>query len=96
MPSSMNMQEIAKRRRERRQKDENKEQNVTEVVVVEQESWTESIKYYYNRFRYYHFYVADKIETCIGVVSLSIIKLYFFLMGYGPVINNAKPLDEDE
>ncbi|XP_014233231.1 uncharacterized protein LOC106656668 isoform X2 [Trichogramma pretiosum] len=36
-------------------------------------------KYYYNRFRYYHYVVADKIDMYLSAVCLWILNLYFRL-----------------
>ncbi|XP_015432633.1 PREDICTED: uncharacterized protein LOC107188789 [Dufourea novaeangliae] len=46
------------------------------------ETPTKNLKYYFNRFRYYHYCLAEKLDTIIGVVCLTIIKIYFSLMGY--------------
>lgn len=41
-----------------------------------------TLKYYFNRFRYYHYCLVEKVDTIIGVVCLTIIKIYFYLMGF--------------
>ncbi|OAD62823.1 hypothetical protein WN48_07490 [Eufriesea mexicana] len=48
-----------------------------------QQNLRSTLKYYFNRFRYYHYCIAEKVDTMIGVVCLAIIKIYFFLMGWG-------------
>ncbi|XP_076295540.1 uncharacterized protein LOC143216396 [Lasioglossum baleicum] len=41
-----------------------------------------NFKYYFNRFRYYHYVIAEKVDTAIGVLCLMILKVYFFLTGH--------------
>nr|XP_033341706.1 nipped-B-like protein B [Megalopta genalis] len=41
-----------------------------------------NIMYYFNRLRYYHYCLAEKVDTAIGVICIMIIKIYFFLTGF--------------
>ncbi|KOC58738.1 hypothetical protein WH47_10112 [Habropoda laboriosa] len=41
-----------------------------------------TLKYYFNRFRYYHYCFVEKLDTLIGVFCLTLLKIYFFLMGW--------------
>lgn len=50
------------------------------------------MKYYLDRFRYYHYVVAEKVNKVVGLVCLAIIKLYFFLMG----LDRHLAIDDDE
>lgn len=47
-----------------------------------QEKPRNTLKYYFNRFRYYHYCLAERLDNLIGAVCLTIIKIYFFLMGW--------------
>lgn len=47
-----------------------------------QQNLRDTLKYYFNRFRYYHYCIAEKVDTFLSVVCLTIIKIYFFLMGW--------------
>lgn len=40
-----------------------------------------NLKYYFNRLRYYHYCLAEKVEKAAGVVCMLILKAYFYLMG---------------
>ncbi|XP_076387453.1 uncharacterized protein LOC143264389 [Megachile rotundata] len=46
-----------------------------------QEIPRKTFKYYFNRFRYYHYWFAEKVDTILGIVCFTIIKIYLFLMG---------------
>nr|XP_034194750.1 uncharacterized protein LOC117610982 [Osmia lignaria] len=46
-----------------------------------QEIPRKTLKHYFNRFRYYHYCVAEKIDTILGIVCFGIIKIYLFFMG---------------
>lgn len=50
------------------------------------------LKYYINRFRYYHYVAAEKVNKVIGIVCLAIIKLYFFFMG----LDRHLTIDDDD
>ncbi|XP_014206951.1 uncharacterized protein LOC106638348 isoform X2 [Copidosoma floridanum] len=39
----------------------------------------QSVKYYFNRFRYYHFLVADTVDKYLSAACLVIINWYFKL-----------------
>lgn len=44
----------------------------------------EKLKYYFNRFRYYHFLVADTVDKYVAAACMWIIKWYFRLfLGIG-------------
>ncbi|XP_006569270.1 uncharacterized protein LOC724900 isoform X3 [Apis mellifera] len=66
--------------------DREDEKNVERVNV-----W-DTLRYYLDGFRYYHYVVAEKVNKVIGLVCLAIIKLYFFLMGLDRYID----IDDDE
>ncbi|KAF7380597.1 hypothetical protein HZH68_016462 [Vespula germanica] len=95
MSNSSNCQEISRRNRRERRKYDNKERTTNGTRVIERTSLTKTLKYYYDRFRYYHFYIADKLDTIIAAICLWIIKLYFSLMGYGPIINETETMIEE-
>lgn len=60
-------------------------ENIEESEMKEDPKEEESKKgfsYYHNRFKYYHYYIADKIDTFIAVVFMWILKLQIYLMGY--------------
>ncbi|XP_011506092.1 PREDICTED: uncharacterized protein LOC105368710 isoform X2 [Ceratosolen solmsi marchali] len=43
------------------------------------------VKYYFNRFRYYHFVVADTIDKYLSAACLWVLNMYFKLFwGAGP------------
>ncbi|RLU18667.1 hypothetical protein DMN91_009024 [Ooceraea biroi] len=56
------------------EENEKKEESKKEVKA--------GFKYYYNKFRYYHYYIAKKIDNGIGVLCMWIFKLLLYLMGY--------------
>ncbi|XP_076660737.1 uncharacterized protein LOC143364111 isoform X2 [Halictus rubicundus] len=61
---------------------ENTTENTTEPEKeIISQTPEKNLMYYFNRFRYYHYVVAEKVETAIGVLCLMIIKVYFFLTG---------------
>ncbi|CAL7947128.1 unnamed protein product [Xylocopa violacea] len=68
------------------------DQKDEEQVQEQQRCKKSTFKYYFNRIRYYHYYVAEKVDTLIGVVCMTIIKIYFFLMGW----NDQRALQDDE
>lgn len=47
-----------------------------------EEPLKKNFKYYFNRFRYYHYYYSEKIHSIIAVTCAWIIKIQFYLMGY--------------
>lgn len=71
--------------REQSENDTNSEQEKSEYDEDEKENegLVKNLVYYFNRFRYYHYRVAESVDTFIGVVCMTIIKLYFFLVGGG-------------
>ncbi|KAL2712101.1 hypothetical protein V1478_018336 [Vespula squamosa] len=93
MSNASYSQEISRRNRRERRKYHNKERTSNGRRVIGKASSTKTLKYYYDRFRYYHFYIADKLDTIIAVICLWIIKLYFSLMGYGPIVNETETDD---
>ena len=63
---------------------ETTEENKTVKDVKEFESNWEAVKYYFNRFRYYHFIVADTIDKYASAACLWLINMYLKLfMGMG-------------
>lgn len=95
MSNSLNWQGITRRNKREGKRNDNKEVP-NEIVIEKRTSWMKTLKYYYDRFRYYQFYIADKVETTIAVICLWIIKLYFSLMGYGPILNDTELTIDDE
>lgn len=47
-----------------------------------QQSPRKTLKYYFNRLRYYHYCIAEKLDTLIGAVCIALIKIYLFLTGW--------------
>ncbi|XP_043513446.1 uncharacterized protein LOC122530493 [Frieseomelitta varia] len=45
------------------------------------------LRYYFGRFRYYHYCLVEKLGTLVGVVCLSMIKIYFVLMRWNQQLN---------
>lgn len=60
-----------------------------------QESPRKGLKYYFNRFKYYHYCLAEKVDTLIGVVCFTIIKIYFSLMGWGHSNRNVDGVTDE-
>ncbi|XP_011873131.1 PREDICTED: uncharacterized protein LOC105564950 [Vollenhovia emeryi] len=54
----------------------------TEEQEKKKEPMKKNFKYYFNRFRYYHYYCVEKIESFITVICMWIIKIQFYFMGY--------------
>ncbi|KAK9307757.1 hypothetical protein QLX08_002000 [Tetragonisca angustula] len=46
-----------------------------------------TLRYYFDRFRYYHYCLVDKLGTLVGVVCLAMIKIYFVLMRWNQQLN---------
>ncbi|KAL0114349.1 hypothetical protein PUN28_011539 [Cardiocondyla obscurior] len=54
-------------------------------IKVQEQKKKESmktIKYYCNRFRYYHYYCAEKLNLMLTVICIWIIKILFFLRSH--------------
>ncbi|XP_012531239.2 uncharacterized protein LOC105833793 [Monomorium pharaonis] len=68
--------------------------NNIEKKEKKQEPQKKNFKYYLNRFRYYHYYCSEKINSFIAIVCMWIIKIQFYLMGFG--INGLPSIHEIE
>ncbi|XP_032669289.1 uncharacterized protein LOC116843196 isoform X2 [Odontomachus brunneus] len=90
--------ETAGRKKEelRKVEDEFEEKELDDVEEREKkkEPPRKDFRYYFNRFRYYHYCIADKVDKFIMVVSMWILKIMFYLMGYK--IDGFPPTDEIE
>lgn len=51
-----------------------------------------NFKYYFNRFRYYHYYIAEKVDTFIAFICMWVIKIQLYFMGYD--INGLPSINE--
>ncbi|XP_017886029.1 uncharacterized protein LOC108628545 [Ceratina calcarata] len=61
---------------------ENATANQEDEKEVRRENSSNTFKYYFNRFRYYHYCFAEKLDSLIGLVCRTIIRIYVFLMGW--------------
>ncbi|XP_024870661.1 uncharacterized protein LOC112453886 [Temnothorax curvispinosus] len=59
-----------------------------------EEPLKKNFKYYFNRFRYYHYHCSEKINSFIAVICMWIIKIQFYLMGFR--INGLPSIHEIE
>lgn len=61
-----------------------------------QQTPQKTLKYYFNRFRYYHYWVAEKVDAFIGAVCFAIIKVCFFLMRWELGMQSDEAIDEKD
>lgn len=58
------------------------------------------LKYYFNRFRYYHYCIAEKIDNFIAFICMWVIKIQLYLMGFRvnglPEIGDSLNFGDDE
>ncbi|OXU20586.1 hypothetical protein TSAR_004375 [Trichomalopsis sarcophagae] len=78
-----------------RDNDNDSRQESSAVVASEERTTWQTVKYYFNRFRYYHFLVADTLDKYASALCLWLINLYLRLfMGIGPT--GPSVLDEPD
>ncbi|XP_011695199.1 PREDICTED: uncharacterized protein LOC105454334 [Wasmannia auropunctata] len=81
------MENTKKNTRQRKKELQNNIENELSDNIEKQEEKNEeppkkNLKYYFNRFRYYHYYYAEKINSFITIVCMWILKIQFYLMGF--------------
>lgn len=60
---------------------EEKELDDVEEREKEEEPPRKDFRYYFNRFRYYHYWIAEKVDKFIAFVCMWIFKIMLFIIG---------------
>lgn len=85
----------------RKIEDEFEEKGLDDVEETKkkEEPPKKDFKYYFNRFRYYHYRVAETVDYYCGIIGVVLLKIIFFLMGYrvngNPSIDEMMDIEDD-